>query len=82
MSLLSRVSQVLGASGIFAAHGAAYRAMQGTITSTGGAPVNYCERYAVLRAYYANNGLYDILNRGLYEQGFWSPALKGLRNPA
>ncbi len=40
------------------------------------------EMYALLDAYYANNGLYDYLAMTMHEQGIWKEAIKGLRNPA
>lgn len=83
MTLLSRVARAaLGAASVFGSNGSTFRAMQGTIAAGGSTAPDYRERYAVLRAYYANNGLYQMLNRGLYEAGIWSPAIQGLRNPA
>lgn len=39
------------------------------------------EVYALLELYYANNALYDSLQRRLYEQGQWHEGMKALRNP-
>ncbi len=38
--------------------------------------------YGMLKAYYLNNGLYDQLQRWALDNQVWSPAMKGLRNPA
>lgn len=38
--------------------------------------------YAIQRAYYAQNGLYETLAELLKEQGIWKEAMKPLRNPA
>lgn len=46
------------------------------------APLKAAELYALLRAYYANNGLYEALARALHEAGIHNPAMRGLRNPA
>lgn len=42
-------------------------------------PANW---YRMLEAYYMNNGLYDAIQMQLYENGIWTPGMKGLRNPA
>jgi hypothetical protein len=42
---------------------------------------DYRPWYEMLRAYYASNGLYDQLQKGLWEQGIWNEAMKPLRNP-
>lgn len=39
------------------------------------------ELYRVLRAYYQNNALYDVISDVLRRQGVWREALKPLRNP-
>lgn len=39
------------------------------------------ELYAVLRAMYLSNGLYDELSSLAHLRNVWAPALKGLRNP-
>jgi hypothetical protein len=38
--------------------------------------------YRLLEMYYYNNGLYDAIRQELYEASIWTPAMKGLRNPA
>lgn len=38
--------------------------------------------YQMLEAYYMNNGLYDEVQQQLFENGIWTPGMKGLRNPA
>lgn len=38
--------------------------------------------YMMLEMYYNNNGLYDALRQELYDNAIWTPAMKGLRNPA
>lgn len=40
------------------------------------------ERYALQRAYYANNALYESIQRMLYRVGADPVAIRGLRNPA
>ncbi len=40
------------------------------------------EMYRVLRAYYGNNGMYDVLRDVLRRQGIAAEALKPLRNPS
>lgn len=40
---------------------------------------NWCR---MLESYYMNNGLYDAIQMQLYENGIWTPGMKGLRNPA
>jgi hypothetical protein len=44
--------------------------------------LEHIELYRVLRAYYLNNAVYDVLRDVLRRQGIWGEALKGLRNPA
>jgi len=38
--------------------------------------------YRMLEAYYFNNGLYEVVQQALYENGIWTPGMKALRNPA
>lgn len=58
------------------------RATQLSLAATATTPARPAEFYAMLRAYYANNGLYDLLQRSMYESGITHSALRGLRNPA
>lgn len=58
---------------------AAHRAAVATVAQTERPP---SERYALQRAYYANNGLYERLAQSLYDSGVKSRAVRGLRNPA
>ena len=74
-------SGVLG-TGAFAGADSTVRLAQGSIAQQGRREVPARERYAVLRAYFYNNDLYGILQRALYDTGLWTPAMKGIRNPA
>lgn len=38
--------------------------------------------YEMLEEYYFNNGLYDDVQKFLFEQAIWTPGMKPLRNPA
>lgn len=58
------------------------RAQQAAIARQAATPLPYAEQYALLRYYYANNGLWDRLSRAQTELGLWTPARRGLRNPA
>lgn len=40
------------------------------------------QMYAALQLYYLNNGLYDAVSQSLQENGIWTEAMKGLKNPA
>ena len=39
------------------------------------------DMYRVLRAYYKNNALYDVIQDLLRRQGVWRESMKGIRNP-
>lgn len=58
------------------------RVTQSRLANTSMLQMDPRERYAVLRSYYEQNGLYDRLTRALYESGIWNRAIKPLRNPA
>lgn len=72
---LSRNSPFRGSSSVYA------RA-RANVAEAAGREMPAVERYAVQRAYYANNRLYEDLARALYDQGIASRAVRGLRNPA
>jgi len=38
--------------------------------------------YQMLHSYYLNNGVYDAIQQAMYSNAIWTPAMKGLRNPA
>jgi hypothetical protein len=59
-----------------------YRVTQSNLANTSTLQGDPRERYALLRSYYEQNGLYDRLTRALYESGLWNRAVKPLRNPA
>lgn len=67
---------------IFRGADSTYRTTQITLARAANEPVPPRERYAVQRAYYGNNGLYDTLARSLHEAGIRHRAIRGLRNPA
>jgi len=67
---------------VFAGYESTFRTTQASLTTAAGRLVNPCERYAVLRAYYQQNQLYQALGRALYEAGIWNPAMRNLRGPA
>lgn len=47
-----------------------------------GQPMHPSELYAILQAYYENNGLYEELMMRAYEANVWQEGMKPLRNPA
>lgn len=48
----------------------------------GGQTVPDTQMYDMLELYYLNNGLYQAVQQALYEEGIWTYAMMGLRNPA
>lgn len=60
----------------------AFRAFQINAVRATSAPIAPRELYALLRRYYASNGLYEALAVGLLRAGLNDPLLKGMRNPA
>lgn len=72
MATLSRVSNPTQSSLIYNAR-----------VATGiGQPMHPRELYAILQAYYKNNGLYDELMMLAYQANVWQEGMKPLRNPA
>jgi hypothetical protein len=59
-----------------------YREYQRNLARASSEPVPPRERYAVQRAYYGSNGLYDTLARSLHEAGIRHRAVRAIRNPA
>jgi hypothetical protein len=80
--LWQRVRGAVGGTGVFNGFDSTTRVAQGSIAQQGRRLVDPRERYAVLRAYYYGNSLYDQLSRALYDSGLWTPAVKAIRNPA
>jgi len=58
------------------------RADQLRLATVAGTAAKPAELYALLRAYYGGNGLYQNLARGMHDAGVANPAMRGLRNPA
>jgi type IV secretory pathway protease TraF len=58
------------------------QAAQVGMAQAAGTPAAPADLYAMLRAYYQGNGLYDRLARALYESGVREPAMRAVRNPA
>ena len=53
--------------------------LAGALANRDGLPL---DTYRMLEAYYFNNGLYDVMQQALFENGIWTPGMKALRNPA
>jgi len=73
---------VRGLAGSSAGMDSTWRTTQARLANTADALVDPRQRYAVLRAYFYQNGLYESLARSLYESGLWNRSVKALRNPA
>jgi hypothetical protein len=76
MELAARLTSNLGMNGFRRRQAAAALNAPSEVT------VPWREHYAVLRAYAANNSLYDRLAQAAYESSLWQEALKSIRNPA
>lgn len=57
------------------------RAEQLRLTTTARTEVAPREHYELLKSYYQNNALYELLNRALSQAGIYSSSMKPIRNP-
>lgn len=73
-----------GVRSMFRMSGSTYDAARANVAMAAGTELPASERYAIQRAYYANNGLYEDLARHLYrfDSDAIHRAIRGLRNPA
>ncbi len=71
-----------GVRSFFRVTGSAFDAAKVNVAVAGGVELPPLERYAVMEAYYKNNGLYQDLARALQQLSVQTQAIRGLMNPA